>query len=70
MTARREDAGAAVAGLFANPTATGGLAGLGNSAARNGDERPGHRSHVPDDNRELGQDATSSGGLGCGWGWS
>jgi hypothetical protein len=29
MSARRADAGAAIAGLFANPTATGGLAGRG-----------------------------------------
>jgi hypothetical protein len=34
MTAQRADAGAAVAGLFANPTATGGLAGRENGAAR------------------------------------
>ena len=34
MTARRADAGAAVAGLFANATATGGLAGRENGATR------------------------------------
>jgi hypothetical protein len=39
MTARRQDAGAAVAGLFANPTATGGLAGRENGAARSRTER-------------------------------
>lgn len=34
MTSRRRDAGAAVAGLFANATATGGLAGRENWAIR------------------------------------
>jgi hypothetical protein len=39
MTAQRADAGAAVAGLFAYPTATGGLAGRENGAARSGSGR-------------------------------
>jgi hypothetical protein len=34
MTGRRRDAGAAVAGLFANTTATGGLAGREDAATR------------------------------------
>lgn len=41
MTAQRADAGAAVAGLFANPTATGGLAGRENGTARS---RSGRRA--------------------------
>jgi hypothetical protein len=45
MSARRTDAGAAVAGLFANATATGGLAGRENGAARSrGGRRAGTES--------------------------
>jgi len=43
MTARRADAGAAVAGLFANATATGGLAGSENGATR---RREGRRAQA------------------------
>lgn len=41
MSARRADAGAAVAGLFENATATGGLAGRENRAGRGGGKHAG-----------------------------
>jgi hypothetical protein len=60
MTSRRQDAGAAVAGLFANPTATGGLAGRQDGPASGRSGRRAEPESVGNEGRARGAGARDS----------
>jgi hypothetical protein len=58
--ANRQDTGAAVAGLFARPSATGGLAGRNDAAAAADDGASQQRAAAPEPRVRLGVELTES----------